>query len=134
LKFTNPDAWYQKMQELEAQKNQNVEKRFAEVKEQAQAKTTEQLRLEALEKYNATAENKLTEEQLVNYTPPIWQQQVVSGDLAFDEFLQKASQLIYANQVVKTEQVEPTTNLNGVTGGDKDPQTKEGIDYSKITF
>ena len=134
LKYTNPDEWYKRMQELERSTANRVEEKFAEVTKEAKAKTAEEQRISALEDYNKTAENKLTQEQLENEVPPSWIQQVVEGKLTFEDFLDRSAKLIYGEKTVANPDVDPATNLNAQTGGGKDPQVEEGIDYAHVTF
>ena len=135
LKYTNPDEWFKRMKALETSAQEKVNEKFKEVREQAKAKTVEEQRVETLEKFNEAAEKKLTKEQLDLYTPPIWQEQVKSGEMSFEDFLNKAYEFIHAEKVIKKpETPEQGTNLNNQTGGSPDPQVEDGIDYSKITF
>ncbi len=134
LKYTNPDEWYKRMRALEAQATEKVEEKFKEVREKAKAKTAEEQRVEALEKFNSTVEHPLTPDELVANTPPIWQDKVIAGEMSMEDYLQKAYDFIHADKVVNTPKAPETTNLNSAPGGDKDPQLEEGIDYSKITF
>ena len=135
LKYTNPDEWYKRMQVLEQQASQKVNEKFDTVREQAKVQTAQQQRIETLERYNEKAENKLTPEQLELNTPPLWQKQVLEGEISFEEFLEKAHDFIYADKVIKKPEVEQSTNLNEVTGGSTpDPQVDQGIDYSKVIF
>jgi len=134
LKYTDPDAWYKRMKALEDQAASKVEEKFKEVREQAKAKTAEEQRIEALDRFNEKAENKLTKEQLELQTPPIWQKEVLEGKITFDEFLDRAYNFIYADKVVQNPEVDTSTDINTVPGGNTDPQIDKGIDYAHITF
>jgi len=134
LKFTDPDAWYSKMRELEAKANSTIEEKLNEVTKQARQATAEELRLEALKEFNKSVEQPLDPQELELNTPPAWQQKVISGEWTMQEFLEKAYNFIHADKVVVNPQVEVPTNLNSVPGGDKDPQLETGIDYSATIF
>ena len=134
LKYTNPDEWYKRMQALERSTATRVEEKFAEVTKEAKAKTAEEQRIIALEEFNKTAENKLTQEQLENDVPPSWIKQVVSGEISFEKFLERSSKLLYGDKTVDNPDVDLATNLNAQTGGGKDPQVEEGINYANVTF
>ena len=54
--------------------------------------------------------------------------------MTFEEFLNKANELIYGPKTVANPATPETTNLNAQSGGDKDPQVEHGIDYTKVTF
>jgi len=134
LKYRDPDAWYSKMKELEANAQARVQEKITGVAEQAKARTAEELRLEALKGFNERVETPLTPQELELGTPPLWQQKVMNGEWTMDEFLTKAYDLLHSSKTVVSPQVEPTTNLNEASGGDKDPQLENGIDYSKAVF
>jgi hypothetical protein len=135
LKYSDPDAWYQKMRQLEAQASSKVEEKLKEVTEQARAKTVEQLRAEALEAFNAKAEKPLTQEQLELEIPPRWKQDVLEGKMAFEDLLDKAYAFIYGEKTIAQPEPAPqATNLNQVGGGSPDPKVDTGIDYAHITF
>jgi len=134
LKYKDPDAWFSKMRELEAQAKTRVNDKINEVAEQAKAKTAEELRLEALKGFNERVDTPLTPQELELGTPPLWQQKVMNGEWTMEKFLTKAYDLLHSSKTVVSPQVELTTNLNEASGGDKDPQLESGIDYSKVVF
>jgi DNA repair exonuclease SbcCD ATPase subunit len=135
LKFTDPDAWYSKMKQLEQDAQKRVTEKLEQVTGEARQKTVEQLRKEALDEFNSEAENKLTMEQLQQEIPPIWLKQVEDGSMTFEDLLSKASDFIYGSKVVQQPpSVEPTTNLNQVAGGTKEVPQDGGINYATVTF
>ena len=133
LKYTNPDEWYKKMQELERSTANRVEETLSEVTNKAKEARSVEERIIALEEYNSTAENKLTQEMLED-VPPSWIKQLAEEKITFEKFLERANKLYFSDKTVENPSIESTTNLNQVTGGQKDPQVKEGIDYANITF
>ena len=135
LKYTNPDEWHKRINVLEASSAQRVDEKFVEVRKEAEHKTAEQQRLGALELYNSTTENKLTQEMLLNDVPPRWIQDVGNGELTFEDFLIRANKLLYGKKVVKNPDTTGATNINSFTGGGKDAKVdEEGINYADITF
>jgi len=134
LKFTNPDEWYKRMQTLDAQSTERVREKFDDVRKEAELKTVEEQRVDALEVFNGDTENKLTRDMLQFDVPPRWVQEVQAGKLSFDEFLTRSSDFIFGNKVVKNPTIDNPTNLNASAGGTKEIQTKEGINYADVTF
>jgi len=134
LKFTDPDEWHKRMNTLDAQAADRVREKFDGVRKEAESRTVEEMRVDALGVFNEATENKLTQDMLQFDVPPRWVQEVQAGELSFDEFLTRSSDFIFGNKVVKNPKIDNPTNLNASAGGTKEIQTKEGINYADVTF
>lgn len=137
LKYANPDEWYQRMRQLEAQAKDKVKEKLEEVSKKAKEETEIEYRKRRLEEFNQNRETPVTPEQLELMVPPIYAKQLLDGEIDFDTYLEKAVAFIEGPKVVdKGQEPSQTANMNTLTGSQQaiaetpDP----GIDYAHITF
>jgi hypothetical protein len=127
LKFTDPDAWFEKKLALEnlnktqaAEKVNEAVQHASQVAETAYKANVTKSRDEAisdmLNTHNAANPDKpLTLEMMNLNVPPILVNKYQSGELDAPEFLSQVSKFVYADRVVKTEEVLGQPSLSNAS-------------------
>ena len=139
LKVTDPDKWYEVMKKLEEKGTEELDKKFGEVRQQAEQEAIIEERKSKLAEFNTGREKPLTIEQLELEVPPKWAQDVIDGKLPFEDYLDRAYTFIYGNKVVQNPpKPEPTTDLNKVSGSATPQGSVDdnggGINYNEVIF
>ncbi len=117
LRYSDVDAWFEKKRDYEAQNskavNGVVENAISEANKTATVKVQEQVTLSRdeaiatmLNQHNAANPSQpITQEMLGLNVPPILVQQFAGGELDGPQFMAQVSKFIYADRVVKKEDV-----------------------------
>lgn len=120
LKFKDPDAWRQRINELEqeavASRQQAISQATAEARRQAELER----RAQVLQEFNAEhPELQITDEVIANDIPPRITNKLERGEVTFEEFLEEAkSYLETPKKVASGETPPPEPDLGKVGGRD----------------
>lgn len=119
LKVTDPDAWRNKLNELEAQRKA----KFAEVRNDISTKSRNETELEyrerALQEFAAAHPDfALTDEVIKNDLPPRFLKELEDGKVSFGQFLDNAYGYLSKGKVLKPQEEVPSdkVNLSKATG------------------
>ena len=121
LKFEDPDAWYQKMKELEVKSNELAQNQLNQVMTDAEKASEMARRQVLLEQFTAETGVQLTDDIIANDLPPKLVKNLESGNISFEDFLDKASKYLDTSvsaTISKGEEIPKITNLNRVGGSD----------------
>lgn len=119
LKFSDPDAWRTKMNELEQSATAKVDSTLSEISEKAATKGTvgeRQVLLQAFLDDNPGL--VINDDVLENEIPPRITKALENGEVSFIEFLGNVKEYLSAGKVVATEQAPKDPNLSEVGGSD----------------
>ena len=120
LKLQDPDAWREKMNELEEEQRNKFTERRQSVSQEAQQLTELELREQQLEEFNkANPDFQITDDVIDNDIPPRLTKQLENGDITFDEFLNKAKDYVQKPKAIKGAQAPNDPNLGEAAGGHK---------------
>jgi len=121
LKYEDPDAWYQKMKELDAKRAELAKTQLNEVMTEAQKAAELERRSLLLAQFKQETGIELTDDIITNDLPPKLVKSLESGELSFEDFLEKASKYLDTSLPAVIDagpEVPETTNFNKIGGGD----------------
>jgi len=139
LKLTDPDAYFDKRTEYEAQAHTQFDTELTDVKN----KTANEIELERREQYikdfNVSRDVPITQELIDNEVPAKFFKQLEANEVTFDQFVLNVAQYVDTPKVVgKGSEVTNVTNLSDVAGGDSPSKEKQydnlAEDYANIVF
>ena len=103
LKATDPEAWRTKINQYEADNKTAFAERRSKISEEARNETELERRTRLLEEHNtANPDFQLTDEVIQNDLPPRIVNDLSSGKITFDEFLEKAGTYLGKPKVIKS--------------------------------
>lgn len=118
LKFKDPDAWRQRINELEqeavAARQQVISQATAEARAQAELER----RAQVLQEFNAEhPELQITDEVIANDIPPRITNKLERGEVTFEEFLEEAKSYLDTPKKVVGGETPPSEPDLGKVGG-----------------
>lgn len=119
LKITDPDAWRNRLNQLEAERTAKFNETRTAIANKAKGESELEYRTRTLEEYNtANPDHALTQDVIDNDLPPRFLKELEKGDINWSEFMAKASDYLHKGKVVKPREDKPTpsTNLTRATG------------------
>ena len=128
LKFTDPDAWRIKMNQLEAQAKEKAKESFNEVMTEAEKAAEMERRKIILEDFLARNPGvNINDEVIANDIPPRLTKKLDSGEISFEEFLEESKKfLIKAGYVIgDSVQTPKSPNLNKAGSAVTDKASEE---------
>lgn len=126
LKYSDPEAWRAKLDQLEAEAQTKYEERKKSISAKAQQQIELERRKELLDAYNeANPEHVITDEIVTNDIPPRYVQQLDKGEITFDEFLVKCGTFLKGGKAVQKSEAPDDVDLSKVGGGSK--PSKEAV-------
>jgi len=139
LKTSDPEAYFEKRNQYEAE----ASKRFDEEIKEVKTKTAAELELERREKYlasfNEGRSKPITQEVIENEVPAKFYKQLETGEATFEEFLGNVASFLDTPKTIgKKEDVANVTNLSELAGG-TEPSKENRYDnlaeeYANIVF
>lgn len=121
LKYSDPEAWRSKMNEIEKAAVAKAEEELQGISLNASQRAELERRAQLLTSYNASNPRyAITDETLANDIPPRITRKLEKGEVTFEEFLEEASAYLKAGKVVgvpSTPETQP--NLGNAGGGAK---------------
>lgn len=121
LKMQDPEAWREKMNELEQAEAAKFSERRQAISQEASQLTELELREQQLEEFNkANPDFQITDEVIDNDIPPRLTKQLENGDITFTDFLEKAKKFVTSPKKIKGGDTPPNEpNLGAAAGGHK---------------
>ena len=117
LKFSDPDAWRAKLNELEGQAREQTASSLQEVKKNAGVAAELERRAQVLAEYNNLNPGvQITNDAIANEVPPRITKQLETGEVTFEEFLALASNYLTPSTIGQA-QLDTPTNIGSVGGG-----------------
>ncbi|AWD90297.1 hypothetical protein [Dickeya phage Amaethon] len=119
LKVTDPDAWRNKLNELEKERRSKFNAVRTDIAQKSKAETELDYRKRALQEFSeAHPDFQLTDEVIANDLPPRFVKQLEQGEVSFSQFLKNAHEYLTKGKVVKPaeEKANGTINLSKATG------------------
>lgn len=121
LKFSDPDAWYAKKQELEMEALNKHKEAMSQVTTEAQLAAELERRTQVLADFNASHKLNISDETIQFDVPPRITKKLESGEITFEQFLQESAEFLKAPKVVGDgNNILNQPNLGNV-GGDNTP-------------
>lgn len=117
LKYSDPEAWRRKMNDLEAKAGEDLQNTLGEISTEAGKSAELVQRQQLLDAYNeAHPGAELTDEVIKNDIPPRITNKLANGEITFKQFLDEVT--VYRSGFkVGQEEVDNPTNLGEVGGG-----------------
>ena len=139
LKLSDPDAYFEKRKQYEAEASDKFNSELSEVRE----KTKTELEIERRERYlndfNKGREVPITQELIDSEVPAKFYKQLEANEVSFEEFLSNVANYIDTPKVVgKKDDVANVTNLSDVAGGSEPSKEKRydniAEEYASLVF
>jgi hypothetical protein len=139
LKHSDPEAYFEKRNQYEAE----ASKRFDEELNEVKTKTAEELEIERREAYlasfNEGRERPITQDLIENEVPAKFYRQLEAGEVTFEEFLDNVASYVDAPKVIgKKEEVANVTDLSKVAGGTEPSEANKydnlAEEYANLVF
>mgnify|MGYP001765318333 CR=1 FL=1 len=143
LKFSDPEAWRVKVNDLEKAALKKTEtlvnEKLKQVSTSVSSATEHERRKQLLDEYNETnPEYALNDDVIANDIPPRITKKLENGQFTFEEFLAAASNYLKKGKVIAEEKTLEQPNLGRVAGGSEPSAqaAKEGLkeSYSTETY
>jgi len=139
LKFEDPDAWRQRMNELEQRATTTYREEISSVTSQASQEAELNRRAQVLERFNAAhPDGQITDETLVNDIPPRMTRKLEEGEITFDDFLIEAHNYLVSPKSILGTKAPATPNLGRAGGGTEPSDAAQAVadldSYANTTF
>lgn len=132
LKYSNPEAWRDKMNSLEAEAKLKHLSVLSEAEKIAMQQAELEQRAQILSEYNSKhPQNPITDEVIMFDVPPRITKKLENGEISFEEFLSEAHNFLYApKKVGDGNQTLKQPNMRDFGGGTT--PTDNAVDSSII--
>ena len=132
LKYSNPEAWRDKMNSLEAEAKLKHLSALSEAEKIAMQQAELEQRAQILSEYNSKhPQNPITDEVIMFDVPPRITKKLENGEISFEEFLSEAHNFLYApKKVGDGNQTLKQPNMRDFGGGTT--PTDNAVDSSII--
>lgn len=132
LKYSNPEAWRDKMNSLEAEAKLKHLSVLSEAEKLAMQQAELEQRAQILSEYNSKhPQNPITDEVIMFDVPPRITKKLENGEISFEEFLTEAHNFLYAPKKVSDgNQTLKQPNMRDFGGGTT--PTDNAVDSSII--
>jgi len=143
LKYSDPDAWRIRLNEVEGQERTRLNERITETTSKATSEAAIQFELSrrgtVLESFNANSDTPLTDDQLANDIPPRLTKKLEDGEITFEQLLVEAHQYIHTGRAIKgADELVGQPNMNSTAGGtasgDKRPDKTASQKYANSYY
>lgn len=134
LRKTDPEAWRAKMDEYETANKEKLSNELADIASNSAQKTELEIRTEQMQAWSKSTGIELNDDVVANDLPPRYLKQLETGDITFEEFLNKAGDFLKADKVIEgsNESAEDDTkNLNQVAGGSEPSKRAQEGDFEE---
>lgn len=119
LKASDPDAWRQKLADLERERKDEFKTKHEEIKTKAAGESEAEYRVRALQEFQeANPTLKITDDVIQNDIPPRITKQLEQGKINFGEFLNQCGEYMSKGRVVAppSDKAPDNPNLNKTPG------------------
>lgn len=140
LKYSDPDAWRTKMNNLELDARSKYQNLISAAEQQAAIQAEMDRRTQVLNEYNRSHPGfEITDEVIQLDVPTRITKKLESGELSFDDFLGEVKEFLYApKKVGTTNKTLGQPNLGNLGGGDTPSDTTISKDivanYKNIAY
>lgn len=139
LKYSDPDAWRVKMNELEQRAAQETDDELRITSEEVSLNAELDRRVELLADFQkANPELEITDDVIFNEVPPRITNKLKSGEIPFETFLEEVKDYLVKGKAIYNEELDTTTNLGKLGGGDHPSKAASDRDivasYKNETF
>lgn len=122
LKFEDPDAWRDKMNEYDTQASRQLQEELVKMEQESSKQAEVERRKIVLAQFNAqNPQLNLTDEVIIDNVPPRIIKQLETGEIAFDDFLAKAKTYITTPKVLDSGTVLAAEPNMGQLQGSANP-------------
>lgn len=122
LKFEDPDAWRDKLNEYETQASRQLQEELVKMEQESSKQAEIERRKIVLAQFNAqNPQLNLTDEVIIDNVPPRIIKQLETGEIAFDDFLAKAKTYITTPKVLDSGTVLAAEPNMGQLQGSANP-------------
>jgi len=119
LKYSDPDAWRSKVNELETRAAAKLNEDLGEINASASHQAEIERRSQVLDQFSEEHDGFVfTDEMLADDIPPRITKKLSDGKITYEEFLDESYKYLHTKKVVKTEDLEAQPNLGSVGGND----------------
>ena len=138
LKFSDPEAYYTKRQEMEAENAKVFKENLESISTKVEAEMEIERRTKVLEEFNKTHNIEINDDMIENDIPPKYLSKLQKGEISFEQFLSDVH--AYITKPAKAPETPKTPNLNDVGGSaNKDYDHKKQVEsteqsWSKTVF
>ena len=117
LKFSDPEAWRVRMNELDTRAASQLTYDLAEVSNEVTRESEITRRQKVLDQFNSeNPDTQITQELVTNDVPPRITKKLEDGKISFEEFLDEVKTYVTKGKVVKNETVAKQPNLGEIGG------------------
>lgn len=140
LKYSDPDAWRAKMNNLELEARTKHQSTLSTAAQQAAMQAELERRTQVLDEYNRSHPGyEITDEVIQLDVPTRITKKLESGELSFDNFLTEVKDFLYSPKKVGTaNKALGQPNLGNIGGGDTPSDTAVTLDiaanYKNIAY
>jgi len=139
LKLTDPEAYFDKRTEYEAQASTQFDTELTEVKTKTAADLEIERRERFVEDFNKDRKIPITQELIDNEVPAKFFKQLEANEVTFEEFMTNVANYVDTPKVAgKKEDVANVTNLSEVAGGSEPSKENRyenlAEDYANLVF
>lgn len=118
LKFKDPDAWKQRLDEIEEKHKATIAAKTQELTDQVVHKSELERRMQVMAEFNAANPGLVITDDVLEYdVPPRITKKLAKGEVSFEDFLVEVKEYLNAPKKVKADGVEQQPNLSKVGGG-----------------
>jgi len=142
LMYEDPQAWRQKVNQLESQKLAESRAKIEELTGEARKAAEQQYELErrsqVLQEFNDSTETPITDEIIANEVPPRITKRLENNEISFEEFLNEVHTYINKGKVVENPSTLNQPNMGNLGGGvtptDMKPEKSLSESYKNDIF
>ena len=140
LKYSDPDAWRVRMNNLDLEAKQNHQSLLSEAEKQATVQAELERRAQLLEEYNRSHPNYPITDEVINFdVPNRILKKLEKGEITFDSFLEEVHNFIYSPKTIgsanETLNQPNLGNIGGSTSPSKGAVDKSIVDnYKNIAY
>lgn len=118
LKLENPEAWRQKVNAMEIEKQNLLDQELHQAGVAASAQTELERRSEVLAEFNENHPDLVLTDEVIQWdVPPRFTQQLDEGKVSFEQYLKNVYEYLKAPKTAAGKQEQQTPNLNALGGG-----------------
>lgn len=128
LKYSDPEAWRTKVNNIEAEAKASYQAKLDEATTVANQEFELERRAQVLADFSSSRNFELTDEIIQNDIPPKFTKKLEQGDITFEEFLEESYSYL-TKRTVDNPGVSNQPNINKTSGGGtpSDPATNGDI-------
>ena len=118
LKFKDPDAWKNRLDELTNNHNATIAAKTKELTDQVVHQSELERRASVMAEFNVANPGLVITDEVIQYdVPPRITKKLIEGTVSFEDFLVEVKEYLNTPKKVKADGVEQQPNLSKVGGG-----------------